>query len=1290
MATEDQTVGQPAPAPFPNAHSTTPVMRCPECGNPLPAQARFCGVCGRQLTLTVERPQEDVGTPQSRTPLNSLSDSTPHVLPVSRPTAIVFLSYSHLDRDFVLRLQTDLQAQGIHIWIDQDGLQPGTPDWEEAVRCAIREADALVLAASPNSRQSRVVKDELEVASMYQRPIYPVWASGEQWIESVPLGRGSIQYIDARGTAYASGVHHLAEVLLSLPARGSALLTALNGNLGPPFEPRNPYKGLFAFSTQDAQDFFGREQLIQETIQECNSLLSSEQTGSGSPRLMALVGPSGSGKSSVVMAGVLPHLQRGALPGSQQWIYLKPLIPGPHPLEALALTFAPHFPARELRSILADLEDEDARGLHLLAAALTPHSGIKVVLFVDQFEELFTQTRDEKERKRFIDLLLTAATERHNSLFVLLTLRADFYDRPAQYPELARLLQDHHRLVLSMDVKDLRSVIEGPARLPDVQVQFQGDLVGDMLFEVQGQASILPLLQFTLEQLFQRRHGHLLTEQAYREIGGIKGALSRRAEETYQNLPSDAHRQVAHDVFLRLVVPGEPGQAATKRRTLLSEFEQADPVQAQLVQQTLETFINARFLTTNQIGGTTTIEVSHEALIQEWKRLTEWLTEAHNDIQLQQSLSSAVTEWERRKRPGDQLYRGTLLKEAQAWASRNRPNKQEIAFLQASTHLRIQSLVIRTVVALLLLSAIFTGSFYLLTRPPDPTVVTTLQDNVNGSLRYCVNNAPSGSTITFAPGLQGTIRLTGGDLVVQAKRHLTLRGDPGANRITISGGTDARIHVTQGSRLDIYNLSFKDSQVAVIGFFDNEGTMTLTDSLVSGMKNTYGVDGGAIENGHGATLIISHSILSDNIAIGTASYASGGAINNDGNLTVIDSTLQGNQATSQQSYSVGGAIKNWTTGSLKIINSTFSGNTASSEGDYARGGGIDSEGGTLTVMNSTFSINRAISSNGTSLGGGIFNYQLGTVTVTNSTFSGNTSSSTSPPGNYYDAEGGGISNYGKLIVTSSSFAKNMVSGSGSLGGGISNSGSVVVTASIFAYNSSIDTGANGYSAGGGIDNGNKLTVINSTFEYNIAKANEVIGGAIENETKSSLAVADSTFAYNSATGTGSDSYSSGGGIDNHGNSVVMRFSTIYDNAAGEGGGIWTYPNQNTWLNLGTSIIAANSATVGADISGALTSNGYNLIGNLAGARGLDSSRDRQVVLTALKINPTLARNGGPTPTLALLPRSLAIDAVPGQFCSVTLTDALGHTAVITKDQRGDSRPDQAENECDIGAYESSY
>src|SRR5205807_5954007 len=115
-------------------------------------------------------------------------------------------------------------------------------------------------------------------------------------------------------------------------------------------------------------------------------------------------------------------------------------------------------------------------------------------------------------------------------------------------------------------------------------------------------------------QLFQGRHGHLLTEQAYREIGGVKGALSRRAEEIYQKLPSDEHRQIARDIFLRLFVPGSPEQDATRRRAARSEFKQADPGQGQLVQQTLETFISARFLTTNQVGGTTTVEVSHEAL----------------------------------------------------------------------------------------------------------------------------------------------------------------------------------------------------------------------------------------------------------------------------------------------------------------------------------------------------------------------------------------------------------------------------------------------------------------------------------------------------------------------------------------------------------------------------------------------------------------------------------------------------------------------------------------------------
>jgi len=328
-------------------------------------------------------------------------------------------------------LKTDLDAQGIHAWIDREGVQPGTPDWEEEVRSAIRKAHAVVLLASPNSRQSRYVKDELRIADMYPRPVYPLWMAGEQWMEAIPLGWGGTQYIDARGTIYASGVQQLVAALQTIPARPSGLPAGPLGEVEPLFEPHNPYKGLRAFSAQDAQDFFGREQLIQELIQEFRRLLVPEQPGNGSSRLLAIIGPSGSGKSSVLMAGVLPRLQTGVIPGSQKWIYLGPIMLGRHPIEALALTLSPHFSARELNSILKELEGEDARGLHQLAASLTVQSDAKVVLIVDQFEELFTQTTSEKERQRFIDLLVTAVTEPRGPLIVFLALRADFYDRPA-------------------------------------------------------------------------------------------------------------------------------------------------------------------------------------------------------------------------------------------------------------------------------------------------------------------------------------------------------------------------------------------------------------------------------------------------------------------------------------------------------------------------------------------------------------------------------------------------------------------------------------------------------------------------------------------------------------------------------------------------------------------------------------------------------------------------------------------------------------------------------------------
>ncbi len=490
--------------------------------------------------------------------------------------------------------------------------------------------------------------------------------------------------MDARDAHYAAALDAI-EASLAQHRTISALLGPTHAaSEEESKKPRNPYKGLRAFTADDAQDFFGRDRLVDELVKDVATALAAEQPATESGRLVTIIGPSGSGKSSVVMAGLLPRLQRGALPGSEAWVFLAPMTPGKHPIETLGLTLAAHFPDRSFTSIREDLEDDATRGLHVLTMQLVKRRGSRVVLLVDQFEELFTQTESEQERQRFIDLLVTATTEPRGQLLVLLTLRADFFDRPMQYPTLNRLMQGLLRQLVPMEVEDLRAVIEQPAALPDVQLAFEGTLVGDLLFEVQGQAGTLPLLQFTLEQLFERRNGHTLTLQAYREIGGVKGALAKHAEATYIALPLEEHRRLARALFLRLIDPGVTEQDTTRRHAILTELSLPIPEQTTIIREVADRFVTARLLTMNEVAGTAAIEVSHEALIREWTRLVAWLREAREDVILQQAISADTAEWVQHGRPAERLYRGDQLIEAQAWAGRNVASTDEVDFLHTS------------------------------------------------------------------------------------------------------------------------------------------------------------------------------------------------------------------------------------------------------------------------------------------------------------------------------------------------------------------------------------------------------------------------------------------------------------------------------------------------------------------------------------------------------------------------------------------------------------------------------
>ena len=586
----------------------------------------------------------------------------------------VFISYARKNKDFARRLVRDLEAKDINVWIDLDNLKGGDRDWEQTLRQAIHASRGVLLIASEESRQSAAVRDELALADAEGKAIYPVWALGDVWIKSVPLGRGSMQYIDARGDAYDLALAAIVEAL----AGRSAL-----AHLAPPpvedLPDRNPFKGLRPFRAEDRDDFFGREALVKDLVGALDRL-------DPEARLMAVVGPSGSGKSSVVMAGLLPALQDGAIEGGAEWIYPEPMVPGAHPVENLMVTLARLLPERSQASIREDLDLEAPRGLHLLAEQIGGNRPTRLVLVIDQLEELFTLTESETERKQFIDLITAAVTETDGIVVAIVTLRADFYDRPMQYAALGALISAGTQPVLPMSLADLQATIQKPAA--QAGLKFEDGLVSELIFDVRDRESALPLLQFTLDQLYERRDGRRLTLDAYHKLGRIEGALARHAQAIYDALPSVQHQQAAQALFLRLVEPGTDQQGATRRRAAIQELDLSDAEQTAILRDVAETFIEERLLITNRIGEVETIEISHEALIREWDLLKRWLHAAEDDIRFRRKLGQDIRAWQEHEQAPDLLYRGKLLLEAEVWADQHTASRDEIGFIEASIQQR--------------------------------------------------------------------------------------------------------------------------------------------------------------------------------------------------------------------------------------------------------------------------------------------------------------------------------------------------------------------------------------------------------------------------------------------------------------------------------------------------------------------------------------------------------------------------------------------------------------------------
>lgn len=418
----------------------------------------------------------------------------------------------------------------------------------------------------------------------------------------------------------------------------------------PTYTPtRNPYKGLAAFGELDVPDFHGRESATSELVEAVVS-----------HRLVAVVGPSGVGKSSVVRAGLLPALRGGATAGSDQWLIAN-CVPGSHPFEQLATSLM--LVAATVPRDLEELLRADQRGLIKAVERYLPVDS-QLLLVIDQFEELFTLTRDEGTSQRFLDLLQASVEDPSTPVRIVVTIRADFFDRPLRHPAFGELLRAGTMPISAPTDAEMREIITRPAG--GLGVEFESGLVERMISEVRGEAGALPLAEFALTELFGQRDSDLLSLEAYESSGGVTAALGRRAEDTFIGLDA-GDRDVARQLFMRMVTPGEDGRD-TRHRLRRSELIRLG-LDAKRVDSVLARFGDHRLLTfdRDEVTRGSTVEVAHEALLREWPRLKEWIDDHRQELVLRSRLAIAVGDWEDSGRAESYLLGGGRLTQHESW-----------------------------------------------------------------------------------------------------------------------------------------------------------------------------------------------------------------------------------------------------------------------------------------------------------------------------------------------------------------------------------------------------------------------------------------------------------------------------------------------------------------------------------------------------------------------------------------------------------------------------------------------
>lgn len=396
-----------------------------------------------------------------------------------------------------------------------------------------------------------------------------------------------------------------------------------------------PYPGLDAFDTRSAGYFHGRDADVDAVL----ALLRKAS-------LVAVIGSSGSGKSSLLSAGVLPALAQGKIAGSERW-RVAPIRPGSQPVEHLASALA-EVTGAEPAEVAAVLR-VDPLGFH---AAV----GGPVIWVVDQLEEVFDPAVDTGSRDVFLAAIASARSSTGSK--IVLALRSDFYPHLDQEPALAAAVADTQHRVLPMGPQAIRDAIEKPAL--QVGLRVESELIEQMLADARAADNALPLLSYALEQTWRRRHNGWLTLAEYAKAGALEGAIDRAAERVWESL-GDRHRATVRRVMLRLSHLGDNAIAVRRQARFVDLVTDADDETA--VREVVDRLAEARILTADQDPATRApvVDITHEAVLRAWTRLRTWLTEDREAKRAQDDLSSGAAAWARHGGDAGYLLRGARL-----------------------------------------------------------------------------------------------------------------------------------------------------------------------------------------------------------------------------------------------------------------------------------------------------------------------------------------------------------------------------------------------------------------------------------------------------------------------------------------------------------------------------------------------------------------------------------------------------------------------------------------------------